>query len=201
VSGAHEQIIGRPKINKKGEFLIGGAGSLRSLQVMFYSTKLPNKINGEDSYHYFVNTVVSCYRKSLKEQGFLRVKEGLEKTNTGYIIAYRGCIYHIAIDFAVDQKNDYFSIGSGSYYALGSLHATNSGKLSAEDRIILALDAASEFDSYVRPPYEIICMEWKGHDDGDEYIFYDSDGSIKNGFLEDDYLEEEKEFQGNIIGE
>lgn len=196
VSGKHETIIGRPKAIKKGEFLIGGAGTLRDIQILFYSTNVPNRLQvkgreGEDHYHYLVNTFGSCYRKALKDQGRLRLKDSKESNSGQYILAYRGNIYQMGVVFEIDEfPEGYGAIGSGDSYAMGSLHATANSDLTAEERIKLALDAASKYSGFVSPPYEILCMEWKGFEHGDEYIFYDSDGSIKNGYLEDDIVEE-----------
>jgi hypothetical protein len=52
-----------------------------------------------------------------------------------------------------------------------------------ENRIKLALDAASKYGEGVSPPYEIISLKWEGYENGDRYLFFDSDGTVKENNL------------------
>lgn len=187
VSASHETIRGTPKIIRKGEFLIGGAGRSRGTQLFQYSVVLPNICEGENHYHYLINTVTPLMRKTFIDHGFLKVKNAEQEAPNTFILVFRGNVYVIGPDFFVDHpKEGYFSIGSGSGLALGSLYSTHKAKLSPKTRINLALSAASAYDGFVSPPYEIISMEWDGYEDGDIYRFYDSDGSVKQNYLIND---------------
>ena len=195
VSGSHTRITGKPKVLRKGEFLLGGAGHVRGNQLFKYSLFLPNPCEGEDSYSYLINTVTVKMRQVFRVHGFLREEEKQQRAaNNSFILIYRGEIYKIGSDFSVNNPlEDYFAVGSGEHFALGSLYSTEKTNLDPETRIKIALDAASKYDGFVSPPYEIISMEWDGFDDGSAYRFYDSDGTIKEDYLKNDKKEEKKE--------
>lgn len=193
LTSSHQVTVGRPKIIKKGEFLLGGAGSLRTLQLFQYSTPLLDIIEGEDIYHYLINTVTHQMRQTLKTHGNIE-KDKKEQTRNEFIIAFRGEIYKIGCDFAINNPvENYTAIGSGEKFALGSLHATELSGLDPRTRITQALDAASKYNSFVAPPYEILSMEWQGVEDGDRYVFYDSDGELHWDTLNNCVVEEELE--------
>lgn len=188
VSGSHQRTLGEPKIIKKGEFLLGSAGSLRGAQLFQYATPLLNICEGEDPYNYLISTVCRTMRNVFSHYGFLYEENKQEHAgNNVFLMVFRGETYYIGIDFAIDRPKDSFTaIGSGQRYALGSLYATEFTDFSPEKRIKLALDAASKYDYGVAPPYEILSLEWDGFGDGDVYRFYDSDGTIKEGQLKND---------------
>ena len=55
-----------------------------------------------------------------------------------------------------EPTNGYESIGSGGKFALGSLYGTP--HLLPEERITLALQAATCHNAYVRPPFLLHCL-------------------------------------------
>lgn len=191
VGGQHTRVLGRPKIWKKGEFLFGASGYLRSLQLMGYTVNLPLPMDEQDPYHYMINTLSGCVRRSFVDSGNLYRKDGIQKMDTSFLIGFRGKIYYMGTTFAVDDFiNGYGAIGSGSSYALGSLYTTrNDTSLSPAERLTLALGAASEYDSAVSEPYEIIGLRWHGFEDGDKYVFIDNDGAEYNYILENERKE------------
>lgn len=166
--------------------MFGAAGFLRGLQLLAYTVELPLIMEGQDHMHYMINTLTPFMRKAFSEHGALSNIHGVENlAHTAFLVAFRGEIYYIGSDSAVDKLIDgYGSIGSGSAYALGSLHSTN--RMLPENRIKLALDAASKYGEGVSPPYEIISLKWDGFENGDRYLFFDSDGTVKEGYLVDE---------------
>lgn len=185
VGGTHESIIGRPKIFKRGEFLFGASGYLRSLQLLAYSVTFPPIMTGQDHYHYLINSVIPCIKRGFAQHGNLEIVDEIESlNNSAFLIAFRGNIYTVSPDAAIDEwVEGYGAIGSGSKYALGSFCSTEGRP--AEERVRMALEAASKFGEGVCPPFEIISLEWDGYEDQDIYRYYDSDGSVKEYVLED----------------
>jgi ATP-dependent protease HslVU (ClpYQ) peptidase subunit len=187
VTGSYETLRGTPKVVRKGEFLLGGSGRARGNQLFQYSVNFPNICEGEEHYHYLINTVTPLMRKTFTDHGFLRKKDSEEETSNNFMLVFRGEIYTIGSDFFVNHPRDeYLSIGSGTHFALGSLYSTKELNMSPENRVELALEAASTYNGFVSPPFEIISMQWEGYENGDKYIFYDSDGSIKEDCLVND---------------
>jgi hypothetical protein len=142
-----------------------------------------------------VNTVTVKMRDVFKLHGFLTEEDKREKLpQTSFILIFRGEIFIIDTGFAVNTPvEDYFAIGSGSKFALGSLHTTEHvGNLDPETRIKIALDAASFYDEGVAPPYEILSLEWDGFEHNSTYRFYDSDGTVKEDKLVNDFPKEKK---------
>lgn len=170
--------------------MFGGAGYLRSLQLLAYSVELPPIMTGQDPYHYILNTLCGSIKQGFKEQGNLFTKDGLEKGDTAFLVAFRGNLYYVSPDFAMDEWVDgYAAIGSGSAYALGSLYSTKN-MCDSETRLKLALEAAGKFDEGVSPPFEVLSISWKGYEHGDRYTFYDSDGERYHYKLEDEKVPE-----------
>ena len=74
-----------------------------------------------------------------------------------FIIAYKDKVFDIAPDGTVEEIEDYIAIGSGAEAALGSLKHTIDEPI--YDRLIKALDAASESNLFVSEPYVAIDTE------------------------------------------
>ena len=75
--------------------------------------------------------------------------------NSEFLLAYKDKIFDIAPDGTVEEVEGYIAIGSGADAALGSLKHTTDEPV--YDRLIKALDAASESNLYVSEPY--VCMD------------------------------------------
>jgi 20S proteasome alpha/beta subunit len=144
--------IDAPKIFLSGDVLIGYAGSFRIHDILQY-VKLPKRPKNMDAKEYLVTFVIKKIRKVFQENGF-------EAQNDGdmCLIGCQGKLYYISADFSlVRNPAKYASIGSGSSVAMGSLYTT--GYLPAtkvEERITIALRAASEHARGVAAPYHIL---------------------------------------------
>jgi hypothetical protein len=80
-----------------------------------------------------------------------------EQEGGNFLFGYRGELYDLEADFQIGRLAlPYHSIGSGSSYALGAMHATYlSDTSNIRAKVVRALDAASEFCMSVRGPYVI----------------------------------------------
>lgn len=72
------------------------------------------------------------------------------------IISHSGKIYVLQPDFSIIRSTcGYAALGSGEAYALGSLHST-AALADPKRRIMLALEAACEFDPHCAAPLHIV---------------------------------------------
>ena len=139
--------------------IMGGVGLTRDLNLIRYCTSelipeasvLKNEINVGTI---MLNTVPTIFESI---RNYTQLVTGCDKDipiNSEFILAYKDKIFDIAPDGTVEQVEDYIAIGSGADAALGSLKHTTDEPI--YDRLIKALDAASESNLYVSEPY--VCM-------------------------------------------
>ena len=156
-----------PKVFKVGIFGIAYTTSYRMADILQYSlippVWNPKKISLEK---YMRTSFINAIRKAFLENGFgtLAGNTGGEKDDIilgdeggEFLVGVAGRLFIVAADYAIGECFlDYASVGSGSSYALGSLHSTvGSGRI----RLLKALEAASEYNSGVRPPFTILKIE------------------------------------------
>lgn len=135
------------KIFRTGDYLIGFIGSVRGGQVLYPNYfKPPKDIMG----------MPDAILKQCTEKGCLLTGEQSQSMHgCNYLIGFKGKLYEILVDFQMTEVDDYAAIGSGSYYAFGSLHTTNKMReeFTPQMRIELALEAAEEFSTGTRRPF------------------------------------------------
>lgn len=140
--------------------IMGGVGLTRDLNLIRYCTSelipeasvLKNEINVGTI---MLNTVPSIFESI---RNYTQLVTGCDKDipiNSEFVLAYKDKIFDIAPDGTVEEVEDYIAIGSGADAALGSLKHTTDEPV--YDRLIKALDAASESNLYVSEPY--VCMD------------------------------------------
>ena len=140
--------------------IMGGVGLTRDLNLIRYCTSelipeasvLKNEINVGTI---MLNTVPAIFESI---RNYTQLVTGGDKDipiNSEFVLAYKDKIFDIAPDGTVEEVEDYIAIGSGADAALGSLKHTTDEPV--YDRLIKALDAASESNLYVSEPY--VCMD------------------------------------------
>lgn len=160
--------------------IMGGVGLTRDLNLIRYCTSelipeaavLKNEINVGTI---MLNTVPAIFESI---RNYTQLVTGCDKDipiNSEFLLAYKDKIFDIAPDGTVEEVEDYIAIGSGADAALGSLKHTTDEPV--YDRLIKALDAASESNLYVSEPY--VCM--------------DTEHCMLMDLLFDDMLEEDEE--------
>lgn len=130
------------KMFRNGKYLIGFCGSVRTGQVLTEKFWRPPT----DIY-----SVPDHLIKLMEAKGCLITAEDQSKNcGCNFIFATKKEIYEILVDFQlVEPRDDYTAIGSGADYALGSLFSTKGTNLKPEERLRLAIEAASYFSSSV----------------------------------------------------
>lgn len=146
-----------PKVFVRNGYIIGYAGSFRFgklLQYVFDLPVIPKGATTSEKLDDFMNRVVM---QSLKKQA----KElDLEKEEMDFdiLIGVNGHIFEIGTDWsALENSLSYNTIGSGTKYAIGSLHTTSGWKEPIK-RINVALHAAAEYSMSVAPPFTILSI-------------------------------------------
>jgi ATP-dependent protease HslVU (ClpYQ) peptidase subunit len=153
------QTICDPKVWRKGQFILGFAGTLRAGQIIKYNLKIP-PINQREPTQYMVTSFVNAMRKSLKDAGAAREEHKEEEHDNQFLVGWRGRLFEIDEAYGVCEVADEFvAIGSGTEYALGSLHTTRTDF--AEERVKKALEAAAYFSESVRAPFHIVKIKNK----------------------------------------
>ena len=146
MSDAHtKDIFDRPKIIKKEGILFGYSGNFILDNLIRFSLQIPK---GEKNEDWLYTQLLPKIREHFGEKPSL---EG------DALIVISGKVYHLQEDFSiVRSKRGYISIGSGNEVAFGALHATK--ELLPEDRIRIALEAASEYILSVGGPFHYMVI-------------------------------------------
>lgn len=161
VSGLSVNVRLDVKVFRNKKMLIGYAGSFRLGQIMRFAFNPPAHPKGKDDYEYMCVDFISAVQKCFKKHGFDGQNRKDEKETCGQmLVAYKGQLYEIYEDYQVGVSSEPFtSIGCGSDLAMGAMYALHnlpkSDKISPEDKLKIALDAASTFNGGVLPPYTI----------------------------------------------
>jgi ATP-dependent protease HslVU (ClpYQ) peptidase subunit len=146
---------------QQGEYLIGHTGSGRLGNVLRHAfTPPPFERRSGSLEEYIVTHFIDALRESLKRAGFAKVENGAERVGGGkMLVGFRGQLFWIEDDYQVGQPmQGYAAIGSGETYALGAFYSLQAIEhaLTPEDQVRLALEAAAEHNTCVRPPFIII---------------------------------------------
>lgn len=162
-------------------FIIGFSGSYRAGQIIQYNQRIfPDQISSKKEFinnisskiikrdlfkepnvnhSYMVNAIIPKIQAELNAAGGEQLFNGTEKYTPGtFIIAYKDKIYEIDYDYQVAiPSHGFTAIGSGEAVAKGVLYAIqNVSNYSPEEKLIIALQAASEFTVGVKGPYYIL---------------------------------------------
>jgi hypothetical protein len=156
-NGWEVSLLAQPKIFRLGEMLIGVAGKLRLLQLVEHELKLPDIGNGESPMHYMISGFVPALMQLLEKAGFIEIESGTKRMDGNLIIGFRGHLFTIAIDFAVQEDLHGYDVIGGCSHALGSLYTSERAVgMTPKGRVMMALSAAECFDASIREPFHIL---------------------------------------------
>lgn len=136
------------KIVTRGEYLLAAAGAGGTCDFINHVWKPPHYRHSSEVYEFLASTVVPSLIKGLKAND-LMANEKEENTTWQLMLALDGQVFQIEADGTVLQDvSGLYGIGTGAAYALGALQA---GATEQE-----AMQIASMFDIYTRPPFQIL---------------------------------------------
>lgn len=144
------------KIFKLNAMGIGFTTSWRMGQIIRHHASGLDPYTDEDEYDIVASVFVEQIRDLFDQYGWKTIENGIEYGGV-FLIAYRGRIFHVDDDFSVGEPElEYWSVGSGSRFALGSLHTTSTLSMNPKERVIRAIEAASCFSSSCGGPISTI---------------------------------------------
>lgn len=144
-------------LTESEDMAMGFCGSFRIGQLLRYALLVPPQKVGQDDMAYMVTDFIDAVRTMQKEKGSMKKENELEEHESAFIVGYNGHLYVVEQDFQVGRPiENYASVGCGSDIALGAMYATRNVRMSPEERIKLALQAAVEYSGGVRPPFHIV---------------------------------------------
>ncbi len=162
------------------DFLIGGTGSFRMLQLLRF--KLHGYLNKEieinnqqkyipEVYEFMCTTFIDAVRLCLRENGYMSVENNVEEIGA-FLVGFRGRLFVIECDLQVGENDTRFSAcGCGADYAIGALEILTTKEnlnkvmyIQETDPIKIidkALNTAEKFSAACRKPNIILKLEYK----------------------------------------
>lgn len=148
------------KVFVRDKFIMGFTSSFRMGQLLMHDDRFSMRCqkSGEDDFHYLINAFIPAIQKLFSDGGYL-TKDKEELVGGVFLLGFNKRLYRIDCDFQVGESvANYEAVGCGDEFALGSLFTTEHSEESAEQRIIKALEAASNFSIGVAPPFNILSL-------------------------------------------
>ena len=141
--------VTNPKIFINGEFLIGGAGSFRLIDLLRFSLVVPAQSEKISDDAYMRTIFITRVRKLLEENGYNQNNNEAGE----FIVGYHGRLYSVQEDHAILNVPDWgYAIGLGEGAARGSLWTTRANP-DIDHRLQIALEAAEVTTLSVRGPF------------------------------------------------
>lgn len=141
----------QPKVFKLNQYVIGYAGNIGLGQAVAYNFEPPSLKNLDPSTH-MLKVFIPSLRKFFKDNDIFLPEKTEEHTD--FIVGLSNKIYGVSsYDFQCVEY-PFLAIGSGSSFALGSLHSST--HLPGKERVKLALEAAIEYSPTCLSPTDII---------------------------------------------
>lgn len=157
-AGNHIVLRKDPKVFMRDPFIFGFTSSFRMGQLLMCDNrfKIREQKKDEEDYSYMVDAFIPAIIDLFDKGGYLN-KHDNEISGGTFLVGYKSRLYEIESDFQVGESlKNYSSVGCGRDIAIGNLFASEKMNISSGERVLLALEAASEFSSWVSPPFNII---------------------------------------------
>lgn len=156
-NGHTYSLNAQPKLFVTGKFRGGYTSSFRMGQLLTFSFQPAARTEGQELMAYLVGPVVDSIRGCLKNGGYARCDSGEESGGT-FLLSTEGRLFTVQGDYSVlENSAGYAACGSGTDYALASLHTTGQlPNLPPLERLHLALQAAERHVTTVRGPFWLL---------------------------------------------
>lgn len=140
-----------PKVFAVDRLLFGCAGPSRMGQLLRHQVFIPEYPDDADPFVWLVKELMPQIKQSIDAYGGLKINDRSDGWDV--LVGLAGRLFYLCSDLSVSTLSDYGAIGCGRSVALGSLYSTKLGR--AEDRVMLALEAATAHDTHVAKPFQI----------------------------------------------
>lgn len=147
------------KVEDTPNCVMGGAGYLRDINLIRYCTAelVPeaNVIKDDINIGVIMLNMVPIIFDAIRNYSkIVDIGDKGTNFNSEFLWAHKDQVFHIMADGLVEEVEEYEAIGSGADAALASLKHTTGEPV--YDRLIKAVEAASDISLYVSSPYVVI---------------------------------------------
>lgn len=135
-----------PKVWRSGLYVVGFAGSMQGFAIRDWDPPTPPDRAGTA-----LDRFMRCeFAESLRG---LYERRGWDISEESYLVGARGRLYELSGSYVpVRTRHGYGAVGSGTWLALGALHALGAD-LTPRQRLEAALEAACAHSDGVRSPW------------------------------------------------
>lgn len=146
----------QPKVFRRGDFVFGYTSSFRMGQLLQHRLEIPALPEHQPLDEYMVLAFAEAVRSCLKDGGYTKIENSRETVGR-FLVGVRGHLYSFDDDYNLLRTIcGYDALGSGISVARGSLHTSAKLGLTPHERVLFALEAASEHTTTVRAPFDVI---------------------------------------------
>jgi ATP-dependent protease HslVU (ClpYQ) peptidase subunit len=152
IAGLSISVRADEKVFGNGPFIFGFTSSFRMGQLLRYKFSPPAQTVHQSDMEYMVTSFIDACRQCFSGNGF-----GDKDATIGgtFLVGYKGQLYTIEGDYQVGLPACGFdAVGCGTDLALGAMFATEG--MNPQERIEVALSAASTFSAGVSAPFTIM---------------------------------------------
>lgn len=155
-SGLNYRVVTQSKLIRLGDFLIGFAGSFRVGDILRYCLKMPPIEYGDYIEKYLVTKFVPALQSALENANALSKDEDGHTVHP-FLLAYKDRLFKIDGDFHIQENaNGFESIGVACEIAIGAMAALDKRKMTAEKKVLTALEIACKFSAGVTKPFNLM---------------------------------------------
>lgn len=153
-NGAAVISVASPKVFSVGPYAFGFTESWRLGQILRYAVNYPDPPRSGALRH-AVLRIIPAIREAMKREGASIVRAPGEGGDHIFLVAWGAHLFCVDSEWHVgEHAEEYASVGSGAYVALGSLYTTRG--LPARRRAALSLAAAAAHVPEIRPPFRFV---------------------------------------------
>ena len=150
------------KVFRNGHAVIAGCGSARALDLLQYSLVIPERLQSKSVDAYMRIDFIDSVRNCFKYGGVATTHDGAE-FGSQFLVGIEGRLFTIDNDYQVNESIEPWAAhGSGIEYAIASLwtmHRTEHLVNDPSARLHVALEAAANYNPFVRGPFTVISTE------------------------------------------
>jgi len=143
--------MSRPKVGVRGDWIYGYSGDIGIGQYLDV-IDLPILKDNDDPYMVIINELIYTLHERIDKI------INNDEPQADFLIGAKGRLFEISTEaWGVVEVNE-SSIGSGSQFALGSLHTTYNYTIPIEERVELAINAAITYSPSCQGPIDILYL-------------------------------------------
>lgn len=147
----------QPKVFRRGSMIFGYTSSFRMGQLLQYRLIVPERKPETSADEFMCTDFVDAVRACLKDGGYTRIEYSREEVGQ-FLVGAFGQLFVFDNDYNVRNDGCFNAVGSGVSVALGAMYATAKLEMGPEERVQLALEAATQFVTTVRQPFDLIWL-------------------------------------------